>query len=65
LTWPLPIDPTLAYVNEPPRGSGGTNVAAISGADVTEILFAATCNIDAGAELFIDYGRTYDRSSYR
>lgn len=25
LGWPFPVDVTLSYANEPPKGSGGTN----------------------------------------
>lgn len=56
---------TLSYANEPPRGAGGTNVFVEDGSEPTELLFVANRDIVAGEEIFIDYGVTYDRSSYR
>ena len=64
MTWPIPIDPTMAYVNEPPTGGTGPNLTVMNGSDVTELLFAATRDILAGEELYIDYGSVYDRTGY-
>ncbi|KXZ47598.1 hypothetical protein GPECTOR_34g757 [Gonium pectorale] len=62
--WPLPIDVTLAFVNEPPKGSPGTNASVEDGSGPDELLFVAATDVPQGAELFIDYGITYDRSGY-
>lgn len=63
--WLLPADPTLALVNEPPPGSGGTNVSVEDGEADLELLFVTTRDIGVGEELFIDYGVVYDRRHYR
>lgn len=71
-TWPgpglpwLPVDPALARVNEPPPGArGGANVAvADDPRDRAGIVYVAARALVAGEELFVDYGRAYDRSSY-
>lgn len=62
--WPLPTTTLLAYANEPPTGTRGTNAFVEDGADVWELLFVANRDIAAGEEIFIDYGTTYDRSRY-
>lgn len=62
LPW-LPIDPLLAYVNEPPPGRL-TNVSVVDGADDLELVFVVTADVAAGEEIFVDYGLTFDRSSY-
>ena len=56
-------DASMAYVNEPPRGYA-VNVEIVNGVNNLDIIFRAVCDIPAGSELFLDYGRTYDRSSY-
>ena len=62
--WLLPVDPTMAYVNEPKRGGHGCNACIEDGAGPREILFVAAMDIAAGEEIFIDYGKLYDRSGY-
>ena len=62
MPWPA-VDNRLAFVNEPPPGRL-TNVTIEDGREDNEICFVAACEIEAGEELFIDYGRTYDRSTY-
>lgn len=57
-------DATMAYVNEPPAGHA-VNVEIVDGVSTLDLIFKATCDIPAGTELFLDYGRTYDRSSYK
>lgn len=56
-------DASMAYVNEPPRGYA-VNVTIVDGINNLDLVFRATCDIPAGSELFLDYGKTYDRSSY-
>ncbi|PNH01678.1 Prolyl 4-hydroxylase subunit alpha-1 [Tetrabaena socialis] len=58
--WPLPTDVLLSYVNEPPKGSPGTNATVEDGAEAGELLFVACADIMQGAELLIDYGFSYD-----
>lgn len=57
-------DATMAYVNEPPSGHA-VNVEIVDGVSHLDLIFKATCDIPAGSEFFLDYGKTYDRSSYR
>ncbi|KAK9829856.1 hypothetical protein WJX72_008280 [[Myrmecia] bisecta] len=59
----LGIDPTLAFVNEPPLGQS-VNVEVIYGRQVNDMWFVAERDINQGEELFIDYGASYDRSHY-
>ncbi|KAL4430122.1 hypothetical protein ABPG77_004904 [Micractinium sp. CCAP 211/92] len=64
LPW-LPIDFSLAYINEPPKGAGGTNVTVEDDpSDPAGLLCVTARDIVAGEELFMDYGPTYDRSRY-
>ncbi|EFN57586.1 hypothetical protein CHLNCDRAFT_51149 [Chlorella variabilis] len=64
LPW-LPTDCTLAYINEPPKGAGGTNVTVEDDpGDGLGLLCVAARDIEPGEELFMDYGITYDRSAY-
>ncbi|KAL4434189.1 hypothetical protein ABPG75_000630 [Micractinium tetrahymenae] len=64
LPW-LPIDFSLAYINEPPKGAGGTNVTVEDDpSDPAGLLCVAARDIYPGEELFMDYGPTYDRSRY-
>lgn len=64
LPW-LPIDVTLAYINEPPKGAGLTNVTVEDDPDDSAgLLCVAARDIYPGEELFMDYGIYYDRSSY-
>ena len=60
----LPIDPTLAYVNEPSLGGRGCNACIEDGPTMRDIHFVAAVDIALGEEIFIDYGSSYDRSSY-
>ena len=57
-------DARMAYINEPPQGRA-VNVEIVDGADSLDLVFKASQHISAGSELFLDYGRTYDRSSYK
>ncbi|PSC75926.1 SET domain-containing -lysine N-methyltransferase isoform B [Micractinium conductrix] len=60
LPW-LPIDVSLAYINEPPKGAGGTNVTAEDDPnDGAGLLCVAARDIYAGEELWLDYGLQYD-----
>ncbi len=66
--WPLEVDMSLAYANEPPASGGysGTNATVQDGADgkPLELLFVTTCDVQMGEEILIDYGSSYDRSGY-
>lgn len=66
LWWPFEVDVTLSLVNEPPKDASlGTNVCVEDDPkDPDGLLFVADREIMAGEELFIDYGRDYDRSGY-
>lgn len=57
-------DATMAYVNEPPIGHA-VNVEIVDGVDNLDLIFKATRDIPAGNEIFLDYGKTYDRSLYK
>eukprot|EP01026_Neomeris_dumetosa_P016749 TRINITY_DN1639_c0_g2_i1.p1 TRINITY_DN1639_c0_g2~~TRINITY_DN1639_c0_g2_i1.p1 ORF type:complete len:241 (+),score=43.32 TRINITY_DN1639_c0_g2_i1:127-849(+) len=63
LPW-WPIDVSLAFVNEPPRGGKGTNIVIEVGTNPTEVMFVATRDIFKDEEVFVDYGLYYDRTSY-
>lgn len=64
LPW-LAVDATLCRVNEPPPGSAGPNVAVQDDPkDEHGLLVVASRDIQAGEELWIDYGPVYDRSTY-
>ena len=64
LPW-LPIDCSLSYANEPPKNSSGVNVTVEDDPkDEQGLIFVSICGIPAGAEIFVDYGLDYDRSSY-
>lgn len=64
LPW-LPIDPLLSYANEPPKGSTGVNVTVEDDPnDDYGLVFVTTRAISEGAEIFVDYGINYDRSTY-
>lgn len=58
----LSVSTILALVNEPPGGGDRNLIIDEQGTDVK---FVTEREIDSGEELFIDYGRSYDRSSYR
>lgn len=50
------IDPTLAFVNEPPPGGNGCNVTVENGASPLELIFRTVVTVHEGEELFVDYG---------
>lgn len=50
------IDPTLAFVNEPPPGGSGCNVTVENGGSPLELVFKTIVTIPAGDEIFVDYG---------
>ena len=54
----------LARINEPPIGGPGCNVFSREDLDSRTVTFYASVDIPAGAELFMDYGLTYDRTNY-
>ena len=54
----------MAYVNEPTPGSSNVNLEIIDGLD-GDVMFRAVQELKKGEELYIDYGRLYDRSTYR
>lgn len=61
----LPVDPTLAFANEPPKGSTGVNVTVEDDPkDEAGLLFVTTRAVAQDCELFVDYGLDYDRSRY-
>ena len=45
-------------------GSGGTNCFVEDGDSPGDLLFVASRDIGVGEEVYIDYGRWYDRSGY-
>lgn len=57
-------DASMASVNEPPTGHA-VNVEIVDGVNDLDLIFKATRDIPAGSEIFLDYGKTYDRSSYK
>ena len=57
------IDASMAFVNEPPVGLS-VNMVIVDGKSHYDLLFVSSKDIPAGAELYLDYGRLYDRSSY-
>eukprot|EP00240_Pyramimonas_obovata_P013739 CAMPEP_0118927650 /NCGR_PEP_ID=MMETSP1169-20130426/5080_1 /TAXON_ID=36882 /ORGANISM="Pyramimonas obovata, Strain CCMP722" /LENGTH=243 /DNA_ID=CAMNT_0006869457 /DNA_START=272 /DNA_END=1002 /DNA_ORIENTATION=- len=64
--WWFDTDPTLACVNEPPPGPGfeaAVNVEVEFAGEI-DIMYVTKCDIEAGKELFVDYGDYYDRSAY-
>lgn len=62
LPW-FAVDCTLALVNEPPVGSD-VNVTVVVAGDPLELRFVTARDAVRGEEAFIDYGPSYDRSSY-
>jgi hypothetical protein len=52
---------TLCRINEPPRGSDVNVITREEGRTVTLLLEK---DVEAGVELFMDYGATYNRSGY-
>eukprot|EP00889_Picochlorum_renovo_P000705 jgi/Picre1/27735/NNA_000699.t1 len=65
--WPWDVDCTLSYVNEPSlhaRVSVNVRVEDDKDDPSTGLVFVTDRDIAAGEELFIDYGKDYDRSGY-
>jgi hypothetical protein len=61
----FPLDVTLSFINEPPRGYPlGCNVDVLEDLNALTVYFKASRDIMPGEELFVDYGRIYDRSGY-
>ena len=58
------VETTLTRINEPPVGFGGCNVCANEDLNKREVLFEVIRDINEGEELYMDYGISYDRSSY-
>ncbi len=56
-------DVSMAYMNEPPIGCA-VNVEIVDGTDHLNLTFKTICDVPPGTELFLVYGRNYDRSSY-
>eukprot|EP01025_Chloroclados_australasicus_P004217 TRINITY_DN1100_c2_g1_i1.p2 TRINITY_DN1100_c2_g1~~TRINITY_DN1100_c2_g1_i1.p2 ORF type:complete len:224 (-),score=23.15 TRINITY_DN1100_c2_g1_i1:292-963(-) len=63
LPW-WPVNPTMAFMNEPPRGGKGTNVVIEVGKNPADVMFITTRDVYKDEELFVDYGLYYDRTSY-
>ena len=57
----IKVDTTIARINEPPTG-GDVNV--FTRVDASGVSVVAERNIFTGEEVFMDYGRVYDRSDY-
>lgn len=57
----IKVDTTIARINEPPVG-GDVNV--YTKIDQSGVIVTAERNIFNGEEIFMDYGRVYDRSDY-
>lgn len=60
----ISVPTLLARINEPPIGGGGCNVRVTENLDSREVVFELSRDVVEGEELFMDYGLTYDRSSY-
>ena len=61
--WSVPT--LLTRINEPPIGGGGCNVRTEENLKTREVVFLLSRDVVPGEELFMDYGLTYDRSSYQ
>ena len=59
------VSTMLARINEPPMGVGGCNIMAEENLKLRTVTFTTSRNIYAGEELYMDYGITYDRATYR
>lgn len=65
LPWPFPVNIDLCYANEPPPNAGGCSIRVEDDPDDQDgIIFITTRGVEAGEELFVDYGVSYDRSKY-
>lgn len=60
----LSVNTALCRINEPPIGAGGCNVSAKEILAKREVVFEVIQNVNAGQELYLDYGLDYDRSRY-
>lgn len=60
----MKVPTLLARINEPPIGGGGCNVRTEENKETREVVFSLSRDVTAGEELFMDYGLSYDRSSY-
>ena len=58
-----PVDSRLARINEPPP-SGGGDVNVFADEDGDEVTFVVERPVARGSELYMDYGRSYSRTSY-
>lgn len=57
-------NPTLLCLcNEPPLG-GDCNVSVEVSEDKQLVIFSTSRDVESGEELYIDYGKSYDRSTY-
>jgi len=61
---PLHVPTILARINEPPIGGPGCNVRSEENLETREVVFSLSRDVYPGDELFMDYGLTYDRTSY-
>lgn len=61
---PLHVSTILARINEPPIGGPGCNVRSEENLETREVVFSLSRDVYPGDELFMDYGITYDRTSY-
>ena len=59
------FDVSMAFVNEPPVGMSVNVQTVVDGSDHLDLKFEAICDIPTGSELFLDYGKNYDRSCYK
>ncbi len=57
------VSTALCRINEPPKGSD-VNVVTEEDLETRTVTFSLERDVYAGEELHIDYGLTYDRSSY-
>jgi len=57
------VSTALCRINEPPKGSD-VNVVTEEDLETRTVTFALERDVYQGEELHIDYGLTYDRSSY-
>lgn len=71
LQWRLPfkrrigsVPTTLALINEPPPSGSDVNVVAWRSERGRSLVLLAGRDIEAGEELYLDYGAEYDRSGY-
>ena len=59
----LPVDTRLARINEPPPATGAdVNVCSDEKGD--EVTFVVERPVARGAELYMDYGKSYSRDAY-